>query len=44
MFDLNNLTWSSNKLNMESTDAKSEDGAKMEVFPATSGHSMVKQF
>lgn len=41
VFDLKNLIWSSIKLNMEATD-ESKDGTKLAVFPATSGHSMIK--
>ncbi|KAG8390564.1 hypothetical protein BUALT_Bualt01G0096600 [Buddleja alternifolia] len=42
VFDLKNLTWSTIKLNTEANDVKSKDGIRVEVFPATAGHSMVK--
>ncbi|KAL3649977.1 hypothetical protein CASFOL_006380 [Castilleja foliolosa] len=43
VFDLKSLTWSTLKLNMEANDVKTNDGgAPLDVFPATSGHSMIK--
>ncbi|KAL8533202.1 hypothetical protein ACS0TY_009448 [Phlomoides rotata] len=38
VLDLENLIWSTIKLNMEAPD---KDGTELEVFPATSGHSMI---
>ncbi|XP_051116425.1 acyl-CoA-binding domain-containing protein 4 [Andrographis paniculata] len=42
VFDLRSLTWSTVKLNIEASDAKTNDGIPAQVFPATSGHSMIK--
>nr|XP_043630746.1 acyl-CoA-binding domain-containing protein 6-like [Erigeron canadensis] len=40
--DLRNLSWSTVKLKSQSESDNVKDGRSLEVFPATSGHSMVK--
>ena len=42
VFDLRSLAWSALKLKMESNADKVEENNLQEVFPATSGHNMVK--
>ncbi|KAI5648538.1 hypothetical protein M9H77_34543 [Catharanthus roseus] len=41
-FDLQNLTWSTIKLNTEPGPLENQDGIKLEVLPPLSGHSMIK--
>lgn len=40
-FDLQNLTWSTIKLNTEPDSHRIKDGSKLEILPAIAGHSMV---
>lgn len=42
VFDLRSLAWSALKMKMESDADKVEENNLQEVFPATSGHDMVK--
>lgn len=42
VFDLRSLAWSALKLKTESNADKVEENNLQEVFPATSGHNMVK--
>ncbi|GFQ03659.1 acyl-coa-binding domain-containing protein 4 [Phtheirospermum japonicum] len=42
VFDLKSLTWSILKLNMEANVKINDGGVPQDVFPATSGHSMIK--
>ncbi|RVW97733.1 Acyl-CoA-binding domain-containing protein 6 [Vitis vinifera] len=42
VFDLRSLAWSALKLKMESNADKVEENNLQEVFPATSGHNMIK--
>lgn len=41
-FDLQNLTWSTIKLNTEPDSLRIKDGFKLEILPALAGHSMIK--
>lgn len=42
VFNLRNLSWSTIKLNMETNADSNKDNGLQEVFPAISGHSMIR--